>query len=59
MSQDALIINKSNIQTREQTEKSIMPEGLLNTLTEEEVLDLMAYMRTIEQVPLNEELIND
>ena len=55
VNQDALIINKSTIQTREQTEKSIMPEGLLNTLTEEEVLDLMAYMRTTIQIPLEEE----
>ncbi len=59
INQDALVLNKSDIQTREQTEKSIMPEGLLNTLTEEEVLDLMAYMRTVEQVELKEEVVND
>jgi len=59
INQDALVLNKSDIQTREQTDKSIMPEGLLNTLTEEEVLDLMAYMRTVEQVELQEEVLNE
>ena len=59
VSQDGVVLNKSDIQTREQTEKSIMPEGLLTTLTEEEVLDLMAYMRTTAQVDLEAAVVND
>ena len=38
-------INKSDIQSREVMEKSMMPEGLLNNLNEEEVLDLVAYLK--------------
>ena len=30
----------------------MMPEGLLKTLKEDEVRDLIAYPRTIAQVPL-------
>ena len=47
--QDAVVINKSEIQSREETSVSMMPPGLFNALTEKEVLDLVAYMRTIEQ----------
>ncbi len=43
--QDKLTINKSDIQSREQTTVSMMPEGLLQTLSDEEVLDLVAYLR--------------
>ncbi len=50
--QDALILNKSTIQSRENTPHSMMPEGLLNNLTDEEILDLVAYMKTVEQVEL-------
>ncbi len=52
--QDELIVEKSMIQTREDTPNSMMPEGLLNQLSEEEVIDLVAYMRTLEQVDLLE-----
>ena len=44
--QDGLVINKSDIQTREVSNASLMPEGLLNNLAEEEVVDLIAYLRT-------------
>ena len=29
----------------------MMPEGILSTLKDEEVLDLVAYLQTKEQVP--------
>ncbi|MEQ6119595.1 PVC-type heme-binding CxxCH protein [Reichenbachiella sp. MALMAid0571] len=48
--QGQVIINKSDIQSREETTSSIMPEGLLETMTEQEMLDLMAYLQTKEQV---------
>ena len=53
--QDAIVINKSDIQARETTDTSMMPQGLFNTLTDAEVLDLMAYLRTSAQVKLPKE----
>lgn len=50
--QDAVVINKSDIQSHEETPVSMMPPGLFKTLTDAEVLDLTAYLRTIEQVDL-------
>jgi putative membrane-bound dehydrogenase-like protein len=44
--QDQLVINKSDIQSRETASVSMMPEGLIQTLTDKEVLDLIAYLRT-------------
>jgi putative membrane-bound dehydrogenase-like protein len=48
--QDAVLINKSTIQSREVTPVSMMPPGLFNNLTDAEVLDLVAYFQTQEQV---------
>ncbi|MEJ6644609.1 MAG: PmoA family protein [Akkermansiaceae bacterium] len=45
-------IAKSEIQSREKSPISMMPEGLLKALTKEEVRDLIAYLRTSAQVPL-------
>nr|WKN39870.1 PmoA family protein [Tunicatimonas sp. TK19036] len=50
--QEAVVINKSEIQSQEETPNSMMPPGLFSTLTDEEVLDLVAYLRTDEQVNL-------
>ena len=49
--QDAVLINKSDIQTREVTPSSMMPVGLLETMSDQEITDLMGYMRTRAQVP--------
>jgi len=46
--QDPINIPKSQIQSRDVSEKSMMPEGLLNNLTDEEVLDLFAYLKELE-----------
>jgi putative membrane-bound dehydrogenase-like protein len=43
-------ISKAEIQSREELPVSMMPEGLLGTLTDAEVLDLVAYFRTTRQV---------
>ncbi len=48
--QEELIINKSEIRSKEVSPKSMMPEGLLNTLTESEILDLVAFLQTTEDV---------
>lgn len=47
--QDAVVINKANIQSQEVTPNSMMPQGLFETLTNEEVVDLVAYLRTMKQ----------
>ena len=47
---DAAVINTSDIQSRETTAVSMMPPGLFETLADREVIDLVAYLRTVEQV---------
>jgi putative heme-binding domain-containing protein len=48
--QDQLVINKSDIQSQETAAVSMMPEGLLQTLTDKQVIDLVGYLRTHEQI---------
>ncbi len=43
--QDQVHINTSEIQSRENTPNSMMPQGLLNTMTDQDVLDLVAYLK--------------
>ena len=45
---ETISINKSEIQSREQTPNSLMPEGLLTTLTDKEILDLVAFLKELE-----------
>ncbi len=47
--QDPIAISTSKIQNMEHTSKSMMPEGLLNTLTDAEVLDLIAYLKALNR----------
>ena len=46
--QDSVILNKSDIQSREATTQSMMPPGLFDALTDREVIDLVGYLRTVE-----------
>ena len=46
------VIPKSEILSREKSPISMMPEGLLKSLTTDEVRDLLGYLRTTSQVPL-------
>ncbi|MBC7572121.1 MAG: PmoA family protein [Spirosoma sp.] len=48
--QDVVVLNKSDVQSREETPVSMMPTGLLETLTEGEIVDLVGYLRTMEPV---------
>ncbi|MDX2245951.1 MAG: DUF6807 family protein [Bacteroidia bacterium] len=48
--QEAVVLNKSDIQSREESPYSMMPEGLLNPLKDTEILNLAAYLRTREQL---------
>ena len=47
---DPVTITKADIQSRETTTSSMMPPGLFDALTDREVVDLVAYLRTVEQV---------
>jgi len=40
------VLQKSEIEERRKSPTSIMPQGLLNKLTREEILDLIAYVFT-------------
>ena len=44
-------VAKSEIQSREAIPTSMMPEGLLAALKDSEVIDLIAYLKTAQQVP--------
>lgn len=48
--QDEVLVNQSDIQSREVTPRSMMPEGLLQYLTDEEILDLVAYLQVREAI---------
>ena len=48
---EPISIPKSTIESREIAPISMMPEGLLGTLKDEEVLDLIAYLQSTQQVP--------
>ena len=45
---DPVMIEKSDIQSREKLDVSMMPEGLLTTLKDDEVVALVRYLRTAE-----------
>lgn len=49
---ETLIIPRNELKSMTQTELSMMPEGLLQAITEDEVRDLLAYLRSPTQVPL-------
>ena len=43
--QDDVIISKSSIQSKEVTDMSLMPQGLLHTLNDKEITDLLHYLQ--------------
>ena len=47
------VIAQSEILSREKSPISMMPEGLLKSLTTDEVRDLLAYLRSTQQIPLS------
>jgi putative heme-binding domain-containing protein len=49
---DTVIVPVSDITSRKQTNLSIMPDGLLDQMKPDEVRDLVAYLRSKEQVSL-------
>ena len=49
-----VLIPKSSIESREIAPVSMMPDGLLGTLKDQEVIDLIVYLQSAKQVPLSE-----
>jgi putative heme-binding domain-containing protein len=49
---EVLVIPRNEIESMRQTELSMMPEGLLSPLTDQEVRDLIYYLTRVGQVPL-------
>lgn len=52
IAQTKTMISKKDITTREPSKISIMPTGLLNTITQDEILDLLAYIESAGQPSL-------
>jgi putative membrane-bound dehydrogenase-like protein len=49
---EEIVIPKGDIELRKATPNSVMPEGLLDQLKDDEVRDLVAYLASPRQVPL-------
>ena len=49
---DSLVVPKSSVEDRQLSELSMMPEGLLDQLQEQERIDLIAYLGSPSQVAL-------
>ena len=49
--ENPIVIAKSEIESREVAAVSMMPDGMLKTLTDREVLDLFSYLHLQHQVP--------
>ncbi len=47
--EEEVVITKSAIQSRETSEASMMPDGLLTHLADAEVVDLMAYLMASDE----------
>ncbi len=46
---DPVTLNKADIQSRDTTDTSLMPPGLFDALSEREVIDLVAYLKTADR----------
>ena len=51
---EKIIVPEEEIEQQRQSSKSMMPDGLLKTLNEQEIVDLIAYLQSTSQVPLPE-----
>jgi len=49
---EELVVPRNEIKSLTQGELSMMPEGLLQAMTDEEVRDLVAYLKSPNQVPM-------
>jgi putative heme-binding domain-containing protein len=53
--QEPITIDRKEIETSTQTASSMMPDGLLQNYSDAQVRDLIAYLMSINQVPLPKE----
>jgi putative membrane-bound dehydrogenase-like protein len=49
---ERLIINRADVEEIRKSERSLMPDGLLDVLPESEIRNLLAYLMSPQQVPL-------
>ena len=49
---ETMVLPKTKIERMKQADVSMMPEGLLSGLEKQDLLDLIAYLRSPSQVPL-------
>jgi hypothetical protein len=49
-----VLIPKAEIKSRALSKLSMMPEGILDAFPNEDIRDLIGYLRTTHQVPLPE-----
>ncbi len=49
---ETIVLARGDVKSMSQSELSMMPEGLLQALTEDEVRDLLAYLKSPAQVPM-------
>jgi putative heme-binding domain-containing protein len=49
---ESITLPKGEVASRKQSQQSMMPEGLLQTMREQELLDLLTYLKAPGQVPL-------
>jgi putative heme-binding domain-containing protein len=47
--QNDVVLNKSSIQSREVTSSSMMPQGLINNLSDEEAANLLSYLQRADR----------
>ena len=47
-----MVIAKEDIDVRRLSDKSMMPDGQLEQMKKQEVIDLIKYLRTTEQVEM-------
>jgi putative heme-binding domain-containing protein len=52
--EDKVTIPVVEIEEMQQTTKSLMPEGLLDSLSEQQIRDLFAYLQSSQQVATKE-----
>ena len=53
--EEPVVISKSEIESRKVAPVSMMPDGLLNTFSDKEVVDLIGYLQSTRQVELSGE----
>jgi putative membrane-bound dehydrogenase-like protein len=59
MQNEQVVVPKNEIDSRKESALSLMPDGLLDKLSKEEVRDLVGYLASPRQVPLPKEQIRD